>query len=225
MDVDNTTIGGFTPSRNNTGSPKEVDALAQLFSKSAVTTAPSKVVKLKQTIIDKLILDTRIKSGEKSIGYLIIDFLKAVRVDKITPNTKSTYGESAASLAAYDNNSRFFIQIGSLNGTRSLSMETTYGKTKCNVLEIAVKRNSIIKDKKTLDILGCSISELKIHLEKMFKPNMNWKNYGKGGWHIDHIIPLASAKNNIDAFYKLCHYSNLQPLWESENCSKGSKIL
>jgi len=92
-------------------------------------------------------------------------------------------------------------------------------------IQIAVKRNSIIKDKKTLDILGCSISDLKTHLEKMFKPNMNWKNYGKGGWHIDHIIPLASAKNNIDAFYKLCHYSNLQPLWESENCSKGSKIL
>ncbi len=91
-------------------------------------------------------------------------------------------------------------------------------------IQAAVKRNSLIKDKKTLDMLGCSISELKIHLEKMFKPNMNWKNYGKGGWHIDHIIPLASAKNNIDAFYKLCHYSNLQPLWESENCSKGSKI-
>lgn len=92
-------------------------------------------------------------------------------------------------------------------------------------IQAAVKRNSLIKDKKTLDMLGCSISELKIHLEKMFKPNMNWKNYGKGGWHIDHIIPLASAKNNIDAFYKLCHYSNLQPLWESENCSKGSKII
>jgi len=92
-------------------------------------------------------------------------------------------------------------------------------------IQTAVKRNSIIKDKKTLDILGCSISELKIYLEKMFKPDMNWNNYGKGGWHIDHIIPLNFAKNDIDVFYKLCHYSNLQPLWESENCSKGSKIL
>ena len=92
-------------------------------------------------------------------------------------------------------------------------------------IQVAVKRNSLIKDKKTLDILGCSISDLKTHLEKMFKPNMNWKNYGKGGWHIDHIIPLSFAQNDINAFYKLCHYSNLQPLWESENCSKGAKIL
>lgn len=92
-------------------------------------------------------------------------------------------------------------------------------------VQAAVKRNSIIKDKKTLDILGCSITELKIYLEKMFKPGMTWKNYGKGGWHIDHIIPLASAQNNINVFYKLCHYSNLQPLWESENCSKGAKII
>lgn len=92
-------------------------------------------------------------------------------------------------------------------------------------IQAAVKRNSVIKDKKTLDLLGCSISDLKTHLEKMFKPNMNWKNYGKGGWHIDHIIPLSSAKNDINVFYKLCHYSNLQPLWESENCSKGAKIL
>jgi hypothetical protein len=92
-------------------------------------------------------------------------------------------------------------------------------------IHIAVKRNSLIKDKKTLDILGCSIKELKIYLEKMFKPGMSWKNYGKKGWHIDHIIPLASAKNDINAFYKLCHYSNLQPLWESENCSKGAKII
>jgi len=92
-------------------------------------------------------------------------------------------------------------------------------------IQTAVKRNSLIKDKKTLDLIGCSIRELKNHLETLFKPGMTWQNYGKKGWHIDHIVPLASAKNNIDDLYKLCHYSNLQPLWESENCSKGSKIL
>jgi|688.fasta_scaffold77795_5 hypothetical protein len=89
----------------------------------------------------------------------------------------------------------------------------------------AIKRDSIIKDKKTLDILGCSIKELKSYLEQKFKDGMSWCNYGKGGWHIDHIIPLAHAKQDKDLFYKLCHFSNLQPLWESENCSKGSKII
>jgi len=53
---------------------------------------------------------------------------------------------------------------------------------------------------------------------------MNWKNHGKFGWHIDHIIPLSSAKTDEEVF-KLCHYKNLQPLWAFENLSKGDKII
>jgi hypothetical protein len=51
---------------------------------------------------------------------------------------------------------------------------------------------------------------------------MTWENQGK--WHIDHIIPLSSAKTEKE-MYKLCHYTNLQPLWAFDNLSKGSKIL
>lgn len=69
-------------------------------------------------------------------------------------------------------------------------------------------------------IVECSPIELKLHLEKQFKDNMNWKNYGE--WHIDHIIPLAKAKNELEV-YKLSHYTNLQPLWALDNFKKGSK--
>ena len=51
---------------------------------------------------------------------------------------------------------------------------------------------------------------------------MSWDNYGK--WHIDHIIPLSSA-NSEDDIYKLCHYTNLQPLWAEDNLKKSNKIL
>jgi hypothetical protein len=61
-------------------------------------------------------------------------------------------------------------------------------------------------------------------MEKQFKNEMTWENYGFYGWHIDHIIPLSSAKNE-EELYKLCHYTNLQPLWAKENLSKGAKIL
>lgn len=76
--------------------------------------------------------------------------------------------------------------------------------------------------------LGCSISELKTHLETMFQSGMTWENWGKGknNWNIDHIIPLASFDlTDREQFLKACHYSNLQPLWEKDNLSKSNKLI
>jgi hypothetical protein len=51
---------------------------------------------------------------------------------------------------------------------------------------------------------------------------MSWEN--RDEWHIDHIIPLSSA-NSEEELYKLCHYTNLQPLWAEENIKKSNKII
>lgn len=75
----------------------------------------------------------------------------------------------------------------------------------------------------TIDFLGCSVEELKKHLESKFKPGMTWDNYGLYGWHIDHIDPLALATNSKEMI-DLFHYTNLQPLWAEDNLSKGDKI-
>jgi len=80
----------------------------------------------------------------------------------------------------------------------------------------------ITKKNKTFDIVGCSPEFLKEYLEKQFVTGMTWENRDK--WHIDHIIPLSSAKTE-DEVYKLCHYTNLQPLWFEDNIRKGNKIL
>lgn len=80
------------------------------------------------------------------------------------------------------------------------------------------------KSKKTVDILGCSIEHLKLHIQSMFTEGMSWENRGVNGWHIDHIIPLSSAKS-VDELEKLCHYTNLQPLWSEDNFTKGDKII
>ena len=79
------------------------------------------------------------------------------------------------------------------------------------------------KPKKTFELLGTSLKEIKKHLESLFSIGMTWQNHGIHGWHIDHIIPLASAKTE-EELYKLCHYTNLQPLWAVDNLKKGSKI-
>jgi hypothetical protein len=85
-----------------------------------------------------------------------------------------------------------------------------------------LKEKNITKKNKTFDIVGCSPEFLKEHLEKQFINGMSWDN--RDEWHIDHIIPLSSATIENEV-YKLCHYSNLQPLWAFDNLSKGNKII
>ncbi len=83
----------------------------------------------------------------------------------------------------------------------------------------------VSKHKPTMDLLGCSVEELKDHLERQFKPGMTWLNYGTKGWVIDHIIPLASFNlQNKSELEKAAHHSNLQPMWDMENRKKWSKV-
>lgn len=91
-----------------------------------------------------------------------------------------------------------------------------------NRIGFYLKKNNITKRNNTFKIVGCSPQELKIYLEKKFNNGLNWDNYGE--WHIDHIIPLSSAKTE-EELYKLCHFTNLQPMWALDNIKKGSKIL
>lgn len=78
------------------------------------------------------------------------------------------------------------------------------------------------KPRKTNKLLGCTYGELYKYIEVLFRDGMSWEN--REQWHIDHIIPLASAANEQELI-KLCHYTNLQPLWAIDNLRKGAKIL
>jgi DNA-directed RNA polymerase beta subunit len=88
----------------------------------------------------------------------------------------------------------------------------------------AIKKVMQKKLSSTSDLLGCSISDLKKHIEHKFLPGMSWENYGFRGWHIDHIKPCASFDLTDPTEQKKCfHYSNLQPLWSFDNWSKGAR--
>ena len=78
------------------------------------------------------------------------------------------------------------------------------------------------KKSRTFEILGISYEEFSLYMERQFVKGMSWDNHGE--WHIDHIIPLASAHTEADVI-RLNHYTNMQPLWAYDNLSKGSKIL
>jgi len=74
----------------------------------------------------------------------------------------------------------------------------------------------------TMNLIGCSIEQLKEHLQKQFKFGMSWSNYGE--WHIDHIKPCVRFNLSNQEEQKKCfHYTNLQPLWAKDNLKKKDK--
>jgi hypothetical protein len=73
-------------------------------------------------------------------------------------------------------------------------------------------------------LIGCNMDFLKGWFELYFTDGMSWDNYGRGGWHIDHIKPCICFDLTKTEEQKKCfHYTNLQPMWETENISKNSK--
>jgi hypothetical protein len=81
-------------------------------------------------------------------------------------------------------------------------------------------KNSAKADK-TIPLLGCSISKLKNHLESTWQEGMSWKNYGRYGWHIDHIKPCCTFNLSSEEDQRICfHYTNLRALWAKDNLSR-----
>ena len=89
-----------------------------------------------------------------------------------------------------------------------------------NLIGLSIRVMGYSKKSKTEQILGCSFDKFKQYIEKQFEPWMNWLNHGE--WHIDHIIPLATAKTEAEVL-KLNHHTNLKPLKAFDNLSKGAK--
>jgi hypothetical protein len=85
------------------------------------------------------------------------------------------------------------------------------------------RRKGSKKPIKTEKILGCSIEEFKNYIISKCPEGVTLENFSRYGYHIDHIIPLASA-NSEEEILKLCHFTNLQPLWCKENLIKSDKL-
>jgi len=75
---------------------------------------------------------------------------------------------------------------------------------------------------RTEQYVGCTYQELLDHLESQFEEGMTWENQGE--WHIDHFKTQSRFDPTIEEEkYKCWHYTNLQPMWSSENISWGNK--
>ncbi len=96
---------------------------------------------------------------------------------------------------------------------------------------LRARQNAILKSKgvyqqgkKVADFIGCTLPELKRHIESLFEIGMSWEN--KSLWHLDHIVPVVSFDLTNENQIKECFsFRNLRPLWAEENRQKGAKTV
>lgn len=114
------------------------------------------------------------------------------------------------------------------NRRRTMVREKILNALRCR-LGSCIRKLKTKKCQRTVALLGCSIDALKLHLESRFTPGMNWSNFGrKKGiqcWEIDHILPCASFDLTDPEQQRKCfHFTNLQPLWATDNRSKSDRV-
>lgn len=79
------------------------------------------------------------------------------------------------------------------------------------------------KDRKTLEMLGCSVAQFIAYIEAKFLPGMTWEN--RNEWHLDHIRPCKSFDLTNPLDRDICfHYTNYQPLWAIDNLRKHARL-
>jgi hypothetical protein len=89
----------------------------------------------------------------------------------------------------------------------------------------ALRKQNHRKASRTVELLGCPIESFKLYIESKFEVGMSWENYGRNGWHIDHIMPCAIFDLSKPEHQKRCfHFSNLQPMWEGDNIRKSDTV-
>lgn len=82
-----------------------------------------------------------------------------------------------------------------------------------------------IKSGEAVRMLGCTMSEFVQHIESLWLPGMAWTNWTCDGWHIDHVAPLSAFDlTDTEQLKAACHYTNLRPLWATDNLRKGAKV-
>lgn len=110
--------------------------------------------------------------------------------------------------------------------TRKKSRQKSMQNPKFRIsLNLRRRMNTVLKnwtkDSSTIKLVGCTWEELRAHIESQFTEGMTWDNYGKQGWHLDHIVGCANFDLSDPEQQKICfHYTNLQPLWWYDNLLK-----
>jgi hypothetical protein len=91
---------------------------------------------------------------------------------------------------------------------------------------IQLRKGGTKKETTVTKLIGCTIPEFMVHIERQWTRGMSWKNWGRKGrcWQLDHRKPVSSFDLTDPAQKAECfHYTNYQPLWMVDNIRKYAK--
>lgn len=90
-------------------------------------------------------------------------------------------------------------------------------------IRVLLGKNKVTKPR-TDKLIGCSLDEFIVHLQKYFYDGMSLDNYGSV-WNLDHIVPCSWFDlTKINQLKACTHYTNIQPLLISHNGNKSNKL-
>jgi hypothetical protein len=165
------------------------------------------------------------------------------RIPELYPSDKSYYDRNRSSILAkkklYQANNKdrlraYLKEYYRKNKVKAIENQVAYDRERRRLDPVfkavsncrRVMRHALhgrTKSAKSLELIGCATDFFQFWIALQFRPFMSWENYGQ--WHVDHKRPCASFDLSDPEQQRACfHYSNLQPLWASENQSKGANI-
>ena len=162
------------------------------------------------------------KAGKRKVSEERIAAKRKYHASWYVKNKESKNAQSAAWREA--NKQRMSDLVGAWNKKKRQTdvVFALRSRISCRIrgalTEIGLRKQKVPVEQ----FLGCTAKQFRDHIERQFTSGMGWHNMSE--WHIDHIIPLATAKTQDDVI-ALSHFTNLRPMWACENISKGAKIL
>lgn len=142
---------------------------------------------------------------EQRAGY------RAANKEKIAASAKINWDINGAKYSAKG----YKRKVERLKTDIAFKLQETIRSRITMAIKGSVKRGSAIK------LLGCSIEDFKVYIEKQFEPGMTWDNWSLKGWHLDHIKPIKDFDlSDAAQLAEVCHYTNMRPLWAKANLAR-----
>lgn len=153
-----------------------------------------------------------------------MDAFRAENKDKILKRQRDLYPKWKEYYKIYgkqwrENNRERFNKAIRDRRARDINLRIM-SNMRCRIYKAIANRS---KSKGTENLLGCSISDFRDHIQSKFLTGMSFENYGQ--WQIDHIFPCALFDLSNPIEQKVCfNFRNCQPLWRGKNAAKGKRV-